>query len=368
MAVDWRVPMVDLTRQYQGVEEELDAAARRVIRSGHFLFGDAVRGFEGEFAEWCGGGFGVACANGTDALTLALLALGVGPDDEVISVPNTAFGTVAGIARSGAVCRFADIDPQSWMIDPGSIAPLLNAKTKAVVAVHLYGRVAPIDEIRAVLPEGVHLIEDCAQAHGASFGGTRVGRLSGIGCFSFYPSKNLAALGDAGFVLAADEAVADECSALRFYGQKERDVHADVGLNSRMDEIQAAFLSVLLPRLDGWIETRRRNAAIYDEALASLPLRRPVSIEGSHASHHLYPVATADRDGLMQFLASRGIQTAIHYPVSIPRQPVFAGSEDPIPVAEALAGEILSLPVGPHLEPADVELVADAVADFFETA
>jgi dTDP-4-amino-4,6-dideoxygalactose transaminase len=355
---DGRVRLLDLGRQFEPLREELEGAAADVIASGWYLFGERTRHFEQAFAEWLGAEHAVACANGTDAITLALWSLGIGPGDTVATVPNSAFPTACAITRTGATPVFVDINPDTWLMDAARAAGAVGESTRAVMPVHLYGHVADIPALRDATRGDIPIVEDCAQAHGAALNGRPAGTLADVAAFSFYPSKNLCALGDAGALVTDDGNHAERARRLRFYGQERRDHHAEVGFNSRMDEMQAAFLTIELAYIDRWVDRRRRIAETYDAELDRGAIRRPAITEGSHPSYHLYVVRVDDRATFRRLLDEAGIDTGIHYPVPIPYQPAYRHlgyARGDFPHSEALAEEIVSLPVAPHLSDAEVE-------------
>lgn len=356
-----------MSRQLQPLMHEMEAATSRVIRSGWFLFGKETERFEKAFASWLGIEHVVGCANGTDAITLALESLGIKEGDKVITVPNTAFATACAITRAGATPLFVDINSKTWLMDIGRAVEAVDGSVKAVVPVHLYGHVVDIPTLRKAIPKGIHIVEDCAQAHGATLGGKHVGSFSDIAAYSFYPTKNLCALGDAGAVATGDADRSDRVRALRFYGQEKRDHHTTIGMNSRIDEIQAALLALELEYLDGWVGRRREVASRYESELDSRVYGRPSILQGSIPSYHLYVVMVDERDQFRKFLDSKGIDTGIHYPVPIPHQPAYGYlkySRGDFPDAERLADRIVSLPVAPHLTDSEVERVIAACDGF----
>jgi dTDP-4-amino-4,6-dideoxygalactose transaminase len=346
---------------------ELDAAVARVIESGRFLLGDEGRAFEEEFAAAMGAEHAVGLASGTDAVELALRAVGIGPGDEVVTQANTCVPTVTGIVRAGGTPVLCDVDPASGVMDLESLAGAIGERTRAVVPVHLYGQCADTEAIVEVCePRGIAVVEDCAQAHGASLRDRPAGTIGAAGAFSFYPTKNLGALGDGGAVATGDAGVAERLRLLRHYGQTDRYRHGSFGVNSRLDEIQAAILRAKLPHLGEWTERRRTIAARYSEALRGTPVEPLAELADRRHVFHLYVVRAADRDRLQADLEARGVATLIHYPIPIHRQPPFAelaGGPVPLAAAEALCGRVLSLPLYPELEDAEVEAVATAVAE-----
>jgi dTDP-4-amino-4,6-dideoxygalactose transaminase len=362
-----RVKMLDLQRQLRPMLAELERTASDVIGSGWFLLGRRTKELEESFAGWLGTTAAVACANGTDAITLSLLALGIGEGDGVVTVPNTAFATACAITKAGARPVFVDIDRGTWLIDIEAAAGAAREGIKAVVSVHLYGHAVDIPKLQGRLPDGVAVVEDCAQAHGTAIGGLKAGTFADIAAFSFYPSKNLCALGDAGMVVSDSGDLAERVRQLRFYGQDGRDNHVETGMNSRIDEMQAALLSVELNYLDGWIGRRREIARIYSEELDADVFKKPVILDGSDPSYHLYVVKVERRDELRDFLDRAGIDTGVHYPVPIHLQPAYASlgySRGDFPNAEQLAGGIVSLPVSPHLDDGEVDRVVAACGEY----
>ncbi|MBN2070258.1 MAG: DegT/DnrJ/EryC1/StrS family aminotransferase [Candidatus Krumholzibacteriota bacterium] len=358
-----RVKLLDPARQFEPFIERLEQTAAKVIRSGWYLLGKETESFEKRFAGWLGVDDSVSCANGTDAIALALGSAGIGKGDRVITVPNTAFPTACGISMTGAEPLFADIDRDTWLIDIEKTAGLVDDSVRAVIPVHLYGHVVDIEALRKALPDDMIIIEDCAQAHGALLGERKVGTIGDIGAFSFYPSKNLCALGDAGAVVSADTQYLKKARELRFYGQERRDHHTSIGRNSRIDEIQAAFLSVEMEYIDRWISRRREIAAIYDSQLDREVFRRPIETPGTRPSYHLYVIRVDDRERFRKILDEDGIDTGVHYPVPVPFQPAYSGLgtvPGDLPNAESLASGIVSLPVAPHLDQNEVERVIES--------
>ncbi len=358
------VPFNDLRRAVDAHRAEHDAAIARVVASGWYVLGEEGRAFEREFAQAvCGGGHAAGVASGTDAIELALRALGVGPGDEVVTQANTCVPTVAGIERTGATPVLCDVEPEAGTMDPASLERAIGPRTRAVVPVHLYGQCADVDAIRAVAGD-LPIVEDCAQAAGAALRGRPAGSLGDAAAFSFYPTKNLGALGDGGAVASRDEALIERVRRLRMYGQTERYLHAERGVNSRLDELQAAVLRVRLPHLAAANARRQAIAAAYDAALAGGPVRPPARLPEREHVFHLYVVRAPDRDALQRRLADAGVQTLIHYPRPIHRHPPYAALADrgvSLAVSERLAGEILSLPLFPELTDAEVERVVAAL-------
>ena len=365
------IPLVDLKAAYRRLQAEIDAATARVLAGGWYILGPEVSAFEAEFAAYLGVEHAVGVASGTDAVLLALRALGVGPGDEVITVAHTAVATVAAIELAGATPRFVDIDPVTYTLDPARLAAAITSRTRAIIPVHLYGAPADVDAVLTVA-RAHHLlvIEDCAQAHGARYRGQRVGTLGDAAAFSFYPTKNLGALGDGGAVATNRPEVAERLRLLRQYGWRERYVSDVAGTNSRLDELQAAILRVRLRHLDAENEARRRLAARYDAALAGLPITLPTFRPDDCPVYHLYVIRTAARDALAAHLRDCGIGTAVHYPAPVHRQPAYAHlgyGPGSLPATEAAAAEVLSLPMYPDLSEAAVDAVVAAIGEFFTT-
>jgi dTDP-4-amino-4,6-dideoxygalactose transaminase len=363
-----RVPQVDLRAGYLELKAELDAAVAGALDSGWYILGKEVSAFEAEFARYIGVPHAVGVANGTDAVALALRALGVGPGDRVATVSHTAVATVAAIEMTGAEPVLVDIDPERFTMDPASLERAIAAgPVRAVVAVHLYGQAADLDAIAPLARRaGAVLVEDCAQAHGATLAGRRLGSLGDAAAFSLYPTKNLGALGDGGVVATRDAAVAERIAALRQYGWRERYMSDISGVNSRLDELQAAMLRVKLRRLDADNARRAAVAARYDEALAgSTRIVPPARVSGCGHVHHQYVVRSPDRAALQARLRESGIGTNIHYPVPIHLQPAYRGrvalAPGGLPHTERAALEVLSLPMYPQLSDAQVTDVCAAL-------
>ena len=371
MTMTRTIPIASAPAQYATIKEEIDAAVHRVLDSGWFILGAEVEAFEEAFARYCGTKYAVGVANGTDALMLALKALGVGPGDEVITAPMTAaFGAFA-ITMNGATPVFVDIDLATANLDPALLEAAITPRTKAIMPVHLYGQAADLGPILALAARhGIPVVEDAAQAHGAMHDGRRVGSIGTIAGFSFYPSKNLGAAGDGGAVTTDDADLAARVRMLRNGGQQGRYNHVIQGVNSRLDELQAAILAVKLAHLDDWNATRRRLAGRYDELLSgagvALPELRPGAPPESHV-WHLYAVRHPRREALAAYLRERGIGTGVHYPAALHLQPAFASlglGAGAFPMAERQAREELSLPLYPELTNDEVAYVADAVRAF----
>lgn len=356
---------------YRALKPEIDAAIAHVLDGEAYILGPVVEAFEREFAAYVGAAHAVGVNSGTDALHLILRGLGIGPGDEVITVSHTAVATVAAIGMSGAAPVLVDVEPRWRTIDPAAVGAAIGPRTRAVVAVHLYGQPADLTALgRLCAAHGLALIEDCAQAHGARWGAARVGSFGAAAAFSFYPTKNLGAVGDGGMVVTGDPALASRVRALRQYGWDATRRSLFPGWNSRLDPLQAAVLQVKLPHLDGGNERRCALAQRYAAALLPLPLVLPVERPGSTAVWHLYVIEAEDsrvRDALLAHLRRQGVMAAIHYPAGAHAQPAYAGAVRalPLPVTERLTGRILTLPLYPELSDADQERVIAAVHDFF---
>jgi dTDP-4-amino-4,6-dideoxygalactose transaminase len=344
-------------------------AIRRVIERGWFVLGPEVEAFEHEFAAACGASHAVGVATGTDAIALIFRALGIGPGDEVVTTPLSAAYSALAIMMAGARPVFADIDDDRLTIDPAAIEAVITSRTRAIMPVHLYGQAADMEAIGAIAARHrLVVVEDCAQAHLTTCRGRKVSTLGVAGAFSFYPTKNLGALGDGGAVVTSDAALADRLRRLRNGGQRTRYQHDEFGVNSRLDEIQAAILRERLRFLPTWTESRRGLARVYREALVGAPVRVPRECDPGHV-YHLFPVRSAERDALQTHLRLQGIETLIHYPVPIPRQPALA-PEFPreCPMATRACAEVLSLPLHPGMAPDTARIVADAIHRFGSTA
>ncbi len=359
------VPFLDLKAQYHSIKQEIDAAIQSVLESAQFVLGDEVAAFEREFAAYCGAVHGIALNSGTSALHLAMLAAGIGPGDEVITVPHTFVATVAAVRYTGARAVFVDIDPATFTIDPARVEAAITSRTKAILPVHLYGQPADMDPLLAVAKRHKLLvIEDAAQAHGAKYNGRPVGSLGDLACFSYYPGKNLGAYGEGGMVVTSDEEKARTIRMLRDWGQDRKYHHALAGYNYRMEGIQGAILRVKLRHLERWTEARRAHAARYRALLADCGVAIPAEAPYARHVYHIYAVRAPDREGLMKALAEKGIQTAIHYPVPVHLQPAYA---DPaygpgsFPHSEEAAQQVISLPMYPEMTEAHQERVSSAL-------
>lgn len=359
------VPLVDLGAQYASIRDDIDAAVARVLESGQFVLGPEVAAFEEQFAAYVGARHAVATASGTSALHLALLAAGVGPGDEVITVPFTFVATVAAIEYTAATPVLVDIEERYCTMDPIEMDKAITARTRAIIPVHLYGQSADMDAITSVARRhGLAVIEDAAQAHGAIYNGRFVGTIGDLGCFSFYPTKVLGAYGEGGIVVTDDGARAAQVRRLRDWGQTAKHTHAVRGFNARMDALQGAVLQVKLRRLESWIEARRRIALQYDNVLSSRGVGVPAVRPGSRHVYSTYTIRYSRRERLAEWLKSQGIQTEAHYPTPVHLQPAYASlgyRPDDFPRAERAAKDVLSLPIYPELSPAQIDRVCEAI-------
>ena len=355
------IPLVDLRAQAHSLGDELEAAAARVLRSGQYALGEEVAAFEQRFAAYCGTEHAVAVSSGTAALHLALLAAGVQPGDEVVTTPMTFVATVAAILMAGARPVFADIERDTRTLDPDQVSRVLTERTRVILPVHLHGGMA---DMRAILgiaeAHGLTVIEDAAQAHGAEYHGRRAGSLGDLGCFSFYPGKNLGACGEGGAVVTASSDLAAKLRMLRDWGQSKKYQHLIKGFNYRMDAIQGAILAVKLGHLEGWTEARRRHAGHYGRCLADAGFGLPCERPGTRHVYHAYAIELPNRALAAERLSHRGIATGMHYPIPVHLQPAYADlgyRAGDFPVAETFAANTLSLPLYPELEPRQVEEV-----------
>jgi len=359
------VPFLDIKRGYHELKSELDDACMRVMESGWYLLGNEIQSFEAEFADYCSSQHCVGVGNGLDALHLILRAYGIGPGDEVIVPSHTFIATWLAVSHAGAIPVSVDVDERTYNIDPESILKAISKRTKAIIAVHLYGQPADMDPIMAIADShGLKVIEDAAQAHGARYKGRRVGSLGDAAAFSFYPGKNLGAHGDAGAVTTNNQILADRIRSLGNYGSKIKYHHDDIGLNSRMDEIQAAILRVKLRKLDEWNSRRNLIANNYIEKLcgSDSSLILPMKMSFTEHAWHLFVISHPERDRLKEKLSNQGIQTLIHYPVSPGASRAYAtrvdiDHPDESSTSEFLSSRVLSLPIGPHMEEAEIDYV-----------
>jgi dTDP-4-amino-4,6-dideoxygalactose transaminase len=368
------VPLFDLQTQYRELQSEIEAAVLRVLSSGQAILGPEVTALEREAADYCGAASAVGCGSGTDAISLAVLALGIGPGDEVIVPPFTFFATAGCIVRTGATPVFADIDPVTFNIDPAAVVRAITPRTKAIMPVHLYGQCCDMDALWKVAADhGLPIIEDAAQAFGADYQGKRTGTLGAVACMSFYPTKNLGTYGDAGMVVTSDPEWADRMVTLRVHGMKPKYHHPVMGWNARIDAIQAAILRVKLPHVDGWIAKRRVAAGRYDELIAGHGLdgflTRPTERAGRRHTFNQYVcrVAGGRRDGLVKHFQALKIGYEVYYPVPLHMQGCLRhlGYESgDFPASEAACREVIALPIFPEITAAQQERVVDSIAAF----
>jgi dTDP-4-amino-4,6-dideoxygalactose transaminase len=360
-----KIPFADPKADYLAQKEAIDRAIQAVLNGGFYMLGPEVKQFEANFAAFVGVSDCITVNSGTDALILALKTLGVSAGDEVITVSQTAVATVAAIEMTGASPVLIDIDPQSYTFDASLLPGLINERTKAIIPVHLYGHPADMPAIMAITGEHkIPVIEDCAQAHGAKISGQMVGTFGAMACFSFYPTKNLGAIGDGGAVVTNNPELAHKLRLLREYGWEERYVSKIAGMNSRMDELQAGILNVKLPALQAKNQRRREIAAIYTERLADSELVLPISKQGVEHVYHLYVVQSQNRAKLQEVLRENGVGTAIHYPQAVHQQPAYLGrlpGSSNLPVTEGLVPKILSLPMYPQLTDEQVQRVCEII-------
>jgi len=362
------IPMVDPAAEYRRLKAEIDPAVSRVLASGRYVLGPEGEALEREIAAYVGAAHAVGCNSGTDALHLPLVAIGVGPGDEVVVPAFTFFATAEAVSYTGATPVFADIDPASFNLSLASLERKVTAKTRAVIVVHLFGQCAAMDEIAAFCASrGLVLIEDCAQALGAQYQGRRAGGWGEFGCFSFYPTKNLAAAGDAGMITTSNSDHEKTLKMLRHHGSRQTYLHERVGWNSRLDEIQAAVLRVKLRHLDEWVSARRRLAERYDERLGGTWLALPREAKPGRHAYHLYVVRSRRRDALRRHLSQRGVGASIHYPTPVHLQPAYQQLEytqGTFPNAERACRQVLSLPLYPELTDGELDQVAAAILSF----
>jgi len=360
------IPFVDLKSQYLSIKPEIDEAVFSVLESSQFILGKYVESFEKDFAAYCGASHAMGVNSGTSALHLALLAAQVGPGDEVVTTPFTFVATAAAIHYCGARPVYVDIDPTSFTIDPSRIEEAITPRTKVILPVHLYGQPADMDPILEIAKRhNLIVIEDAAQAHGAEYKGRRVGSIGDLGCFSFYPGKNLGAYGEGGAVTTGNEAYAKTIRMLRDWGQTRKYHHDLQGFNYRLEGMQGAILVVKLKHLDRWTDARRNNAALYTQHLAGADVETPVEMNYARHVYHVYAVRTASREALAQELNAQGVQTGIHYPIPVHLQKAYADpafKQGDFPHAERAANEVLSLPMFPELTEEQVRQASGAVA------
>jgi dTDP-4-amino-4,6-dideoxygalactose transaminase len=368
-----RVPMLDLSEQYHELKQEILTNLDKVMSSSRFILGDNVKKLENDVADYSDVQYGVGVANGSDALHIALQACGVQTGDEVITTPFTFFATAGAIARAGATPVFVDIDPVTFNIDPSKIEDAITEKTKAIIPVHLYGQIADMDPIIEIAKKhNLYIVEDSAQSIGATYKGRKTGSLGDICCFSFFPTKNLGAYGDAGMVVTNNEDFAEKMRVIRVHGSKPKYYHHVLGYNSRLDELQAAVLNVKFPHLNNWIEKRRNHAQLYTELLnkgLGDQIVTPVEKDGNFHVFHQYTIRVSEREKLQAFLKEQGIETMVYYPLPLHVQPVFKElgyKEGDFPISEKAAKEVISLPMFPELKNEQIEYVVENIVKFIK--
>jgi len=376
------VPFLDLKVQYKQIEHEVVPMVTEAMTNGAFIGGPQVLGFEKEFAEFCDSKYCDGLNSGTDALRFALMAVGVGPGDEVITVPNTFIATTEAISQVGAIPVFIDIDERTYNMDPKKLEDFLKKRfkpqasslkptPKAVIPVHLYGQPADMDPIMEIAQKNnITVIEDACQAHGALYNNRKAGSFGAVGCFSFYPGKNLGAYGEGGAVVTQDEEIANKIRVIRDHGQAKKYFHDMEGYNGRLDAIQAGVLRIKLRRLSDWNHSRRDNAAYYNELLSKVNgVTLPVEADFAHSVYHLYVILVDDREGLQQFLSDKGIGTGLHYPLPLHLQKAYAHlgyEEGSFPVTESVAKRLISLPMFPELTREQIEYVVQCIKEFLD--
>jgi dTDP-4-amino-4,6-dideoxygalactose transaminase len=363
------VPFLDLKQQFKQIQQDVIPVVTEAMMNGAFIGGPQVTGFEQEFAAFCDSRFCVGVGSGTDALRFALMAAGIGRGDEVITVPNTFIATTEAISQVGALPVFVDVKQNTCNMDPDQIPASITEKTRAIIPVHLYGQVADMDPILQIAEQyNLVVIEDACQAHGALYKNKKAGSMGDVGCFSFYPGKNLGAFGEGGAIVTQDEQIAQKIRMIRDHGQEKKYYHQMEGFNGRLDAIQAAVLRIKLNHLPLWNESRRQNARYYNELLAETPgIALPIEKEFAKSVYHLYVIHLEDRDELQKHLNAKGIATGLHYPVPLHLQDAYRHLEYPkgtFPVSENSAAHLLSLPMFPELKKEQIEYVADQIIHF----
>ena len=365
------IPFFDLHLQNARIRDEIDGELRRVVESGAFTGGPFVEGFEREFADFCGTTCAVGVSSGTVALWMCLRCMNIGAGDEVITAPNSFIATAEAISLTGATPVFVDIDESACNMDPEQLESAIGRKTKAIVPVHLFGQMANMERIMEVArSHGLLVIEDACQAHGAEYRGRLAGSIGNAACFSFYPSKNLGAYGDAGAIVTNSADLADRLKVFRNHGQREKNRHGVIGSNERMDGLQGAVLSVKLRHLEAWNEARRENARTYDDHLRSVTdVQVPAEAEYAKHVYHIYAIRYRNRDGLIEALADKGVRCGVHYPVPIHLQEAYRSlrkGRGSFPVAEKIARELVSLPMFPELRAPQIERVCEEIKAFID--
>lgn len=355
----------DLSRQYKSIKKEIDSAVADVLDSGWFVLGKNVELFERKFAEYCSCKYAVGVGSGTEALHLSILSCNIENNDEIITVPNTAVPTVSAVSFANAIPVFVDINEQTFTMDPSKIESRITRRTKAIIPVHLFGHPADMDPIIKIAKKyNIKVIEDACQSHGSLYKSIKTGTIGDIGCFSFYPSKNLGCFGDGGMVVTNNKKIYEKIKLLRNYGQKKRYYHSIKGFNSRLDEIQAAVLLVKLRKLDEWNDMRRKIAKSYNDGIANPLIIKPIENKYTRHNYHLYVIRTKNRDRLRKYMKDKGIETLIHYPLPIYLQEAYKFlniRKGRCPVAEMYSNEIVSLPIYPELKMNEIRYIIDVI-------
>jgi dTDP-4-amino-4,6-dideoxygalactose transaminase len=364
-----QVPFLDLKNQYKQIEHEVLPMITKAMADGAFIGGEQVSRFEEEFAKFCDSSYCVGVNSGTDALRFALMAIGVGPGDEVITVPNTFIATTEAISQAGAKPVFVDVYPDTCNMDVSNIEEKISKNTKAIIPVHLYGQPADMDQILTIAQRnGIAVIEDACQAHGAIYKNKKAGSMGAVGCFSFYPGKNLGAFGEGGAIVTQDEAIAQKIRMIRDHGQRKKYFHDLEGYNGRLDAIQAGVLRIKLKRLNDWNKSRRQNAAYYTELLSEVPaVTLPVEAEFATSVYHLYVILVDDRDGLQNHLNSKGVASGLHYPLPLHLQKAYdhlGYNKGDFSVTENTADRLLSLPMFPELTREQIEYIVQSIKEY----
>jgi len=366
-----KIPFLDLKAQYDSIKKEIDAAVSDIIQNGQYIMGPNVKALESEMAAYLGVKHAIGVANGTDALVLALKALGIGSGDEVITSPYTFFASAESISRVGATPVFADIDPETYDINPDEIQKKVSPKTKAIIPIHIFGQPADMERI-SDLAEKYHLycIEDACQAIGSAYKDKKSGSIGHVGCFSFFPTKNLGGYGDGGMLVTGDDEIAEKIKLLRVHGSNKKYMHSMIGYNSRLDEIQAAILRVKLKYIDDWNKARRQKAKLYKELLQDAPVTTPYEHKDVYHVYHLFTIQGEKRDELAAYLQEKGIPTGVYYPVPLHLQEVYKGlgyKPGDLPVAENLCAKNLSLPLYPELADDHIEYISAQIKNFYKS-
>lgn len=361
------IPFVNLKKEYSCIKHEINVALERVLKKQWFILGQELSVFEEDFAKYNGVNYAIGVNSGSDALFLSIKALGIGKGDQILTVSHSFISTVDAIVRAGAEPVFIDINKDYYNVDYSKIEEEITDKTKAIIVVHLYGNPADLKQIMDIANKyGLKIIEDACQAHGAEYKGKKVGTFGNVGCFSFYPAKNLGCYGDGGMMITNDAELAEKLFQYRNYGQSKKYYHDFIGINSRLDEIQAAILRIKLKHLDEWNRIRRKNAELYNEFLDDSSIIKPKEREFAKHVYHLYVIRHQNRDKLKQYLEKNNIQTQIHYPIPIHKQKAYISlfPDKNLPITEKICDEILSLPMHPWLLTDDIKKISDSIKEF----